>query len=46
MGDTRKILVLGASGLIGRFVTDELRAGFCGGRNRAAIFGVAEIRLA
>jgi len=26
MGATRKILVLGASGLIGRFVTDDLRA--------------------
>jgi uncharacterized protein YbjT (DUF2867 family) len=26
MSDTRKILVLGASGLIGRFVTDDLRA--------------------
>jgi uncharacterized protein YbjT (DUF2867 family) len=26
MGETRKILVLGASGLIGRFVTDDLRA--------------------
>jgi uncharacterized protein YbjT (DUF2867 family) len=25
MGETRKILVLGASGLIGRFVTDDLR---------------------
>src|SRR5258708_19511089 len=26
MGEARKILVLGASGLIGRFVTDDLRA--------------------
>jgi uncharacterized protein YbjT (DUF2867 family) len=26
MGETKKILVLGASGLIGRFVTDDLRA--------------------
>src|ERR1700685_1546504 len=26
MGETQKILVLGASGLIGRFVTDDLRA--------------------
>src|SRR5207237_583894 len=26
MGSTRKILILGASGLIGRFVTDDLRA--------------------
>jgi len=26
MGETRRILVLGASGLIGRFVTDDLRA--------------------
>jgi uncharacterized protein YbjT (DUF2867 family) len=26
MGETRKVLVLGASGLIGRFVTDDLRA--------------------
>jgi nucleoside-diphosphate-sugar epimerase len=26
MGGTKKVLVLGASGLIGRFVTDDLRA--------------------
>ena len=36
MNTSRKILVLGASGLIGRFVTDDLRArGFRGGRRRA-----------
>ena len=43
MKSIAKILVLGASGLIGRFVTDDLRAaGLSGDRRRAAFLAVAK----